>query len=273
MQKVCSIIFTFVFILVLSSRCLFAFENGPVLNIIGEFGGSSTVPVISDDDLKKLGANKMEGMTGMVPAVVVESGYIFGAKQYMGFKDDSGFSGAGVFGYIGVAEGYAGQVSGTEYEGQQINVYFNIYYSPVILAGVTGKAYFLKNRLALGLSLGVKVIADTQPTYEMYSSHSDTIASTVGTIVVEEWMMTKMNAVSFNFKTSIEYNIPLLDTLEIILGAYFGGNIYSPKYITMPPDLLEMAIGNSGFDPQEPIESYYINSIEYGIKAGIGLRL
>ncbi len=267
--------FVSIFTFILISNYAYGFQNGPVLNIIGEFGGTTTVPSINDEDLAKLGANKMEGMTGTIIGVVAEAGYIFGVKEYMGFQSDAILSGVGLFGYIGVGSGYAGQVSGANIEGEQIDVYFHIHYTPVLSAGIAGKVYFFKNRLAVALSLGTKIIADLQPVYEMYSSVEipGTLEPTVGTIIVEDWMMTKMNAFSFNFKGSIEYSIPLLDTLEVILGAYIGGNIYTPKYITMPPDLLKLAELQYGFNNQEPLESYYINSVEYGLKVGIGLKL
>lgn len=274
MKKI-SCFFIFV-VLCFSVTNVYAFKSGPVLNIVADVGGSTTMPSISDEDLAYLGANKMDGMTGFVAGGYAEGGYIFGVEEFFNFESDDKFSGVGVFGYIGVGEGYAGQISGSEINGEQVDVYFNVHYSPVIAAGISGKAYFFKNRLAVGLQTGITVIADTQPVYEMYAS--DVFDSEVGTIIVEDWMMTKMNAISFNFKALIEYNIPILDTLEVVLGGYIGGNIYSPKYITMPPTLLESAIQNAAaegreFDQQTPLTSYYINSLEYGLKIGLGLAL
>ncbi len=272
MKKTFIVISLFSFIFLFSNNASYAFESGPVLNIVAEIGGSSTMPSIGYDDLKMLGANKMEGMTGFIANGMAEIGYIFGVKQFMGFDDNDKFSGIGLFGHIGVGDGYAGQISGSFVEGEQVDVFFNVYYSPVISAGLTIKSYFFKNRLAVGLSAGVKVVADTQPAYEMYSSHPNIFPPTVGTIIVEDWMVKEMNPIMVNLKMLIDYNIPLLNTLEVILGGYFGFNIYKPKYITMPGKLLDSAIGQ-GFDPKEPVESYYINSLEYGLRVGLGMKL
>ncbi len=277
MKKVLSIVCATIAVFMLNSIDSYGFKNGPVMNIVADVGGSSTMPSISDSDLAKLGANKMEGMTGLIAGGILEVGYIFGAEEYFGFDNDDIFSGVGVFGYVGVGSGYAGQISGSEVtsggEISQVDVYFNVHYTPVISLGVSAKAYFLKNRVAVGLQLGTKIIADTQPVYEMYNNQGMSDFTAVGTIIVEDWMMTKMNAFSFNFKAGVEYYVPILDTLEFILGAYIGGNIYTPKYITMPSALLDAAVSEYDFDPTEPVESYYINSIEYGIRAGIALKL
>lgn len=275
-KKVLLAICTFAFVLIFNNNYSYGFKNGAVMNIYAEVGGSATMPSINEDDLKLLGTDYMSGMVGFVPAGIIEIGYIFGVEEHMGFENDNIFSGVGLFGYIGVGEGYAGQSSGLSLEEdseETIDVFFNVYYTPVIAAGITGKAYFFKNRMAIGISVGVKVIADTQPVYEMYSTETDLFPPTVGTIIVDEWMMNNMNAVSLNFRTEIEYNVPILDTVEFILGAFFGGNIYTPTYITMPPDLLEAAYVNNGFTIDKALESYYINSLEFGIKAGLGLKL
>ncbi|MCI6663066.1 MAG: hypothetical protein MSL09_02465, partial [Spirochaetia bacterium] len=59
-----------------------AFEQGWVLNMKANVGGSLTVPSISDSDLAYLGANKMEGTLGFVPGGKAEVGYIFDSPTY-----------------------------------------------------------------------------------------------------------------------------------------------------------------------------------------------
>lgn len=186
-------------------------------------------------------------------------------------------SGFGLFGIIGVGQGYAGQVSGANVEvgtdKVDVDVFFNVYYSPVVSFGAMGKLYFLDNRLALGVGVGGKVIADTSPQYDFYSSAPDALAPEVGTIIVDSWMIKNMNPLMFNAKVSIEYNQPVLDRMEIILGGYMGYDIFKPKYITMPPSLSAMATEIYGFDPHEELKSFYLNSLNYGIVVGLGFKM
>ncbi len=268
------VVFSFLIICTVSSFCsVYAFDKGWVLNMRAEVGGSYTIPSISESDLQKLGANKMDGMIGFLAGGEAEIGYIFDSETYFHLPKNHWFSGAGAFGRIGISQGYAGQISGSSVNGQQINVYMSIRYTPVITVAAAGKAYFFGNRLAVGLSAGAKIIADPAPTYEMYSTDSSVFPPEVGTILVTEKMMKQMNPIMASLKVFAEYNVPILDTMELILGGYGAFNIYSPKYITMPPKLMEAAITNSGFNPDEPLKSYFINSFDFGITMGLGFRL
>ena len=260
-----------------------AFEQGWVLNMKANVGGSLTVPSISDSDLAYLGANKMEGTLGFVPGGKAEVGYIFDSPTYFNLSEDHVFSGVGAFGYIGIGEGFAGQISGTEVAGEQVNVYMNIHYTPVISLGATGKAYFFNNRLAVGLSAGMKMIADTTPSYEQYDD-KDALGAEVGTIIVDEWMMKNMHPLMGSFEMLVEYNIPILPTMELILGGYTQFNIFKPKYITMPPKLQESAIQDANkqleegkrsepLDLRKPIDSYFINSFDFGLTISLGFKL
>ena len=260
-----------------------AFEQGWVLNMKANVGGSLTIPSISDADLAYLGANKMEGTLGFVAAGKAEVGYIFDSPTYFNLPSDHVFSGVGAFGYIGVGEGFAGQISGTEVSGEQVNVYMNIHYTPVISLGATGKAYFFHNRLAVGLSAGMKMIADTTPSYEQYDD-KDALGAEVGTIIVDEWMMKNMNPFTASFELLVEYNVPILPTMELILGGYTQFNIFKPKYITMPPKLQDSAIQDAEkqfeegkrsepLDLRKPIDSYFINSFDFGLTIALGFKL
>ena len=241
-----------------------------------------TIPSISKSDLAYLGANKMEGTLGFVASGKAEVGYIFDAPTYFNLPDHD-FSGVGVFGYIGVGEGFAGQVSGTMVAGEQVNVFMNIYYTPVISLGATGKAYFFKNRLAVGLSGGMKMIADTTPSYEQYDD-KDALGAEVGTIIVDAWMMKNMNPFAGSIELLVEYNVPILPTTELVLGGYTQFNIFKPKYITMPPKLQASALqdaekqykeGNRSepLDLRKPIKSYFINSFDFGLTIALGFKL
>lgn len=254
-----------------------AFESGWVLNMKAEIGGSLTIPSISKADLAYLGANKMEGTLGQVVGGKAEVGFIFDSPTYFNLSKDHAFSGVGAFGHIGVGQGFAGQISGSMVDDKQVNVYMNIHYMPVISLGATGKAYFFDNRLAVGLSLGMKMIADTTPSYEQYDDQ-DALGSEVGTIIVDEWMMKNMNPFMASFGLLVEYNVPILPTMELILGGYTQFNIFKPKYITMPPKLQTSAIQNAEkdgrtLDLRKPIKSYYINSLDFGLSIGLGFKL
>ena len=251
-----------------------AFEQGWILNMKANVGGSLTVPSISQADLAYLGANRMDGALGFVPGGIAEVGYIFDSPTYFNLPSDHVFSGVGAFGYIGVGEGFAGQISGTEVSGEQADVYMNIHYTPVISLGATGKAYFFDNRLAVGLSLGMKMIADTTPEYEMYGA----LGAEVGTIIVDEWMMKNMNPFMGSIGLLAEYNVPILPTMELILGGYTQFNIFSPKYITMPEKVIQSAIEQAKqegreFDIRKPMKSYFINSFDFGLTIALGFKL
>ena len=205
-----------------------AFDGGWVLNMKGGVGGSLTIPSISDSDLAYLGANKMEGTLGFVGGGKAEVGYIFDSPTWFSLPEDHAFSGAGAFGYIGVGSGFAGQISGTEVSGEQVNVFMNIHYTPVISLGAVGKAYFFNSRLAVGLGVGMKMIADTTPSYEQYDD-KDALGSEVGTIIVDDWMMKNMNPLMANFELLVEYNIPILPTTELILGGNMPFSSMTPR--------------------------------------------
>lgn len=256
---------------------VFAFEEGWVLNMRADIGGSFTTPSISESDLSKLGANKMEGMVGFIGGGRAEVGYIFDTAKHFKLPEDHWFSGIGAFGRVGVTQGYSGQISGSLVdvggEQKQVDVFVNVFYTPVITMGAAGKAYFFDNKLAVGLSVGAEMIADTSPSYEIYSTDPETIGAEVGTIIVDEWMMTHMNPFMATFDVFAEYNVKILDTTELILGGYIGYNIYSPGYVTMPKKVLDMAITNFDFDPHAPLKSYFINSLDFGLTFALGFKL
>ena len=225
--------------LTIFSCSLFAFDKGWVLNMRANVGGSLTTPFISDTDLARLTANKMEGMVGFIGAGTAEVGYIFDNETYFNIPKNNVFSGMGLFGRVGISQGYTGQISGANVEGSQIDMFVNVYYTPLITMGAATKAYFFDNRLAVGIGLGTKMIADTAPKYEYYTTDSNTVAPQVGTLIVDDWMKKNMNPFMISTELFAEYNVKILPTTELILGGYIGYDFYKPKYITMPEDILQ----------------------------------
>lgn len=281
MRKSASVLYIFSVLIVFSSN-IYSFENGAILNLRADFGGSYSMPAISSADLEKLGSSYMKGMVDFVIAGEAEIGYIFGAKRYFRQNDNKIFGGIGLFGVIGVGQGFAGQSSGTLVDDgkkkDQIDVYVNIYYTPVVSFGIATKVYLFKNKMNIGLTLGGKLIADPNPTYQFYSTDKSVFDLEVGTLIVTEDMMKKMNPIMGSAKVSIEYNIVVLETLELILGSYGRYNIYTPKYLTMPEKLMEAAVKNAKsrgieLDFNEPMKSYYLNSLDFGLSLGVGLKL
>ena len=157
--------------------------------------------------------------------------------------------------------------------------YVNISYAPVISFGVGTKAYFFDSRLALGLHIGGKLIADLSPEYLAYLDVDMEGFPEIGEIIVTDFMIKNMNPVMFSIKFMIEYNQPINDRVEVILGAYTRFNVFKPKYITMPSELLTVA-GEidpgtgmpQGFDPTTPLPSYYLNSLDFGLTIGLAFK-
>ncbi len=237
-----------------------------------------TLPSISASDSAQLAIDSMTGMLGFVAGGELEVGYIWSTSKAFGLREGHPFSGIGAFFNVGISQGYTGQVatSNVDVNGETVSVdaYVNIYYTPVISVGATGKAYFFNNRMAVGLGLGAKIICDTAPQYEIYSTLPDVIPEEVGTIIVSDWMMRNMNPAMFYVKPSIEYIVPILPTLELNLGGYFEFNVYKPKYITMPDSVMKLLqVVNPSFDTTTPLNSYYLNAFDFGIVAGLNFKL
>ena len=91
-------------------------------------------------------------------------------------------------------------------------------------------------------------------------------------------MISNMNPVMFSMKLLLEYNQPVNDRVEVILGAYTRFNIYTPKYVTMPSSLLDIMNqalekdGRPAFSTETPLPSYYINSLDFGLTLGLAFK-
>ena len=262
-----------------SFSLVYGFDEGFIWALKANFNGTATMPSISDSDLYKIGATFMKGGVGYTMDGEAELGYLFGSKKWFGLDDTSKFSGMSFYGSIGVGNGFAGQISGGTFEGVSATMFINVYYSPVISFGVGTKAYFLNSRLALGFHIGGKIIADLSPQYMAYSDSGILDPEPeVGEIIVTDFMISNMNPVMFSMKLLLEYNQPVNDRVEVILGAYTRFNIYTPKYVTMPSSLLDIMNqaleidGRPAFSTETPLPSYYINSLDFGLTLGLAFK-
>ena len=274
----------------LNSINLYGFEEGFIWGLRANFNGSATLPSISQEDLNKLGAAYMKGSIGYTMDGEAELGYLFGVDRWFGGKKSefSKFSGMSLYASIGVGSGFAGEVAGNTIESISAKMFINIKYSPIISFGIGSKLYLLESRLALGLQLGGKVIADTSPEYLAYSDQDLSNLPTemggpldlpeMGEIIVTDFMMKNMNPVMFSIKLMLEYNQPINDRVEVILGIYGRFNIYKPKYLTMPDSLLNLLNsvkrkdGLAEFSVETPMSSFYLNSIDFGLSLGLQFR-
>ncbi len=264
----------------------YGFESGPILQLRTNFAGSATVPSISTEALKALNpeAVGMSGsMSNLLVGVEVESGYVFRSHDFFGLSKSNPFSGVGAFVYLGVSQGNTSQKVSAMHGDEPLDIFINVDYLPVINFGTAGKAYFFNNRLALGLSMGGKMIADMSPQYLAYSTspifNEGSSTSEIGTIIVTEKMAKSMNPFMFSIGGSIEYSIEVLPTTELILGFFTQYNSFKPKYLTVPPSLAKMA-EDATHEGQEPVDlentpfpDYKLDSVEFGLRIGLSFRL
>ena len=270
-----------VVMLFMITSILYSFEEGFIWGLRANFNGSLTLPSISQEDLDKMGAASMKGAVGYTMDGEAELGYLFGAERWFGKEksDFSKFSGMSLYVSIGVGTGFSGMVSGNTIGGATVNVFMNVNYKPVISFGIGSKLYLLESRMAIGLQLGCKVIADTSPEYLAYSDSDSTFKALnvelpeMGELIVTDFMKKNMNPVMFSMKLMLEYNQPINDRVEVVLGIYTRFNIYKPKYITMPTSLLGVIQGiRPSFTAETPMPTYYINSLDFGLTLGLQFR-
>ena len=254
---------------------LTALEGGPHLYLRADFGGTLSLPSISDDSLKQFNKDAVK-MTGMLSGLLIsgelEGGYIFDSNRFFGLRQGHPFSALGVFAYLGVGQGNTSQKVSAVVSGKDFDTFMVVDFTPVIDFGLSAKAYLFKNRLALGAGLGGRMIADMSPDYLVYSTDPSIIETEVGQIIVTEEMMKKMNPFMFSMKGTVEYNISLIKTTDIILGWYTRFNIYQPRYLTAPKKLADMAAANGG-DITQPFPDYWLNSLDFGVNLGFAFKL
>lgn len=255
------------------------FDEGFIWSLKANFNESLTIPSINNSDLDKMGASFLKGSMGFTMDGEAELGYLFGVDRWFGGKksDFSKFSGMSLYASIGVGSGFSGLISGGTYNNVSVKMFINVNYSPIITFGVGSKLYLLESRLALGLQLGGKIIADTSPEYLAYADQkidfNDIKLPEVGEIVVTDFMMKNMNPVMFSIKLMLEYNQPISERVEVVLGMYSRFNIYKPNYITMPDTLMKMLTNvRPNFTAQTPLNSFYLNSFDFGLSLGLQFK-
>lgn len=272
----------------------FAFEEGFTLGLRANFSGSYTNPSLNEADKGYLGASFMRGMVGFIMNGEAELTYIFDSKRYFHYTDNSIFGGLGLAFNLGVGQGFSGQISG-QYNGivgKDIEVYCRVYMTPVITFGTMVKAMLFKNRLVIGLGIGGKLLADPQPTYELYTNLTDEEADTLynngngpnfypetGTLFIPGAMMRKMNPLGFIFKAAIDYNVPLIEKMSVTIGSYASYTIYKPRYVSLPKNIAKAAVENgkiTGIDvnfERDPIKSFFMNSFDFGVSLGLLFKI
>lgn len=294
MKQIKKIIFLVMFVFV--SFSAFAFEKGFTLGLRANFSGSYTDPHINEADKKYLGADFMRGMVGFIMNGEAELTYIFDSKRYFNYTNNDIFGGLGLAFNLGIGQGFSGQISGTKNMSfnipdvgsytKDIEVYCRVYMTPVITFGTGLKTMLLKNRLVLGFGIGGKMLADPQPTYELYTNLNEEELKELkkenidfypetGTLLIPEPMMKKMNPLSLLLKLSIDYNQPIISTMGLTLGGYVSYSIYKPGYVALPKKIEDAAIINGKKNgvgvnfARDPIKSFFMNNLDFGISLGL----
>ncbi len=257
------------FIIVFFGTPLFAFDEGLVLGMKARFAGSATDPHISSEELAMMKALYLKGNVGFIIHGGVDLTYIFNSEKYFGFEDNKIFGGLGAGGYLQIGQGFSGQVSGSDAG----DVFVNVFFTPVVHFGASLKTYLLSNRLVIGFDLGTRLIADPTPMYDMYTSVPDDIPSEVGTIIVTQDMMEKMNPWGVEASASIEYIQPVFNTTELVLGGFISYCIYKPGYISMPPSLKKAAESQNFYPEKTPLDTFFLNSLDFGVTLGFNFKV
>lgn len=282
-----------IYILILSlvfSSSVFAFGNGFTLGIRAYPSATFTLPHISKEDMAYLGGNGMKGMLGYITTGSAELTYLFDSVRYFGYQDASIFSGLGLAGYFGVGQGFSGQISGqyNEIVGD-INVYCRVYMKATLNMGTTLKTFLFNNRMSINFGLGLNMLLDPHPTYELTTNlstedvdkllkspaHLD-FSNETGTLLITDEMMKKMNPVGYVFNFGLEYYQPVTSHMKLTLGGFLSYTIYKPGYVSLPQKLAEAAkkgalaeTPSRTLDLSKPIKSFYMNALNFGLSVGL----
>lgn len=276
-----------------SALHLYAFDSGFRLSLRANLTGSLTRPKISKEDLAYLGGDGMQGMLGYVTTGEADLTYLFDSIRYFQCQDNSAFGGLGWCFALGLGQGFSGQISGQYNDAikKRVNVFCRVHMAPVLTFGSGIRSYFLKNRLAIGGTVGIRMPLDPQPTYELYTNLTPKevedikkatriggepidFSNETGTLQITEEQMKKINPVGYVFKGFIEYNQPFITNMEIVLGMFLSYTIYKPKYVTMPQKLVNAAERQGAKNiTRTPIKSFYMNSLDFGINVGLNFKV
>ena len=273
--------------LIFISSSLFAFDKGFTLGIKAYPSATYTMPHISNEDMAYLGGNGMKGMLGYITTGSVELTYLFDSVRYFGYDNASVFSGLGLAGYFGIGQGFSGQISGQRNEAVgDINLYVRVYMKATLHMGTTLKTFLFNNRLSFNFGLGLNMLLDPHPTYELTSNLSTEqveelkkaggidFGNEVGTLLITDDMMKKMNPVGFVFNFGVEYYQPVSSHMQLTLGSFLAYTIYKPKYVVLPQKIMEAAKKGAEaqgreLDLTKPIKSFYMNSLNFGLSVGL----
>ncbi len=258
----------------------FSFEKGWVFGLRADFGGTLSLPNVSEKTLKYLNplATDMTGfLSGLLVGGEASLGYVFDSNELFGLPKNHSFSGIDVQGYVGVGMGNMSQKTTAEENGTPIDVFVVVDYTPVVSFGLKTHALFFDNRFSVGLGIGGEALLDYAPQYLLYSSEPDVIGTEIGTVVVPDEMLLKMNPLAFSTRFELGYAIPVLPTTEFVLGVYSQFNLYKPGYLTLPPSLEDLAQSNAvppnSLDFTKEFPDYWLNSFDFGVNIGIALRI
>ena len=275
---------------------LYAFDSGFTLGLKANLTGSLTDPRINKKDMDYLGGNGMKGMLGYITTGEADLTYLFDSIRYFRLQDNSVFGGLGWSFALGLGQGFSGQISGQFNDklnggkGKQIDVFCRVHMTPVLTLTSGVRSYFLRNRLSLGVNTGIRMPLDPQPIYELYTNLTPgeveqlrgegiDFSNETGTLLITQEQMKKINPVGFTFKGFIEYNQPFLSNMEIVLGGFLSYTIYKPKYVTMPQKLIDAAKAGGAAKGitvdvvNTPINSFYMNSFDFGITIGLTFKV
>ena len=269
-------------------------DNNLTFDLKAHFLGSYTNPSIGKEDKEYLGAQFMRGMVGFIMSGEAELTYAFDAVRYFNCQTNDIFSGLGLAFNLGIGQGFSGQISGqyNELVDKNIEVYCRVYMTPVVTFGTAVKTLFLQKRLAFGLGVGGKMLADPQPTYELYTNLTDEEAKLLynngkgpdfypetGTLLIPSNMMKKMNPLGVILKTSLEYYQPVIPGMNITIGTYMSYTIYKPGYVALPKKIAKAAVENGKLKKinvdfeNHKLKSFYMNNFDFGVSLGLSFTV
>lgn len=271
-----------------SAVTLASYDSGFTLGIKAYPTATYTMPHINAEDMAYLGGNGMKGMLGYITTGAAELTYNFDSVHYFGYQDMSIFSGLGLSGYFGIGQGFSGQIAGQKNEAVgDINVYCRVYMKATLNMGATLKTFLFNNRMSINFGTGLNMLLDPHPTYELTTNLSTEdveklrnspanidFSNEVGTLLITDEMMKKMNPVGFVFNFGLDYYQPITSHMQLTLGGFLAYTVYKPGYVSLPQKLVDAAKKGAQAEGREidlskPIKSFYMNSMNFGLSVGL----
>ena len=155
--------------------------------------------------------------------------------------------------------------------------------------GATLKTFLFNNRMSVNFGLGLNMLLDPHPTYELTTNlsteqvdelikspaHLD-FSNETGTLLITDEMMKKMNPVGYVFNFGLEYYQPVTSHMKLTLGGFLSYTVYKPGYVSLPQKLAEAAKKGAlaetpprELDLSKPIKSFYMNALNFGLSVGL----